>query len=105
MVQPGSGRFSQIAREELDDEEIVVRSSLSTREVVILQLDTEVGFVVIFGDVVRCSKAPWEMNVAHGAFEHLWTKPFRAETASFAIIMAPATWVSLALLGPRAIVP
>jgi hypothetical protein len=65
MVQPGSGRFSQIDREELDNEQIIVRSSRSTCEVTILQPHARVGFAVVFGDVAQHSKASWEMSVAH----------------------------------------
>jgi hypothetical protein len=36
MVQPILGRFGQIDREELDDEQVVVRSSRSTCEAIIL---------------------------------------------------------------------
>jgi hypothetical protein len=88
MVQPGSGRFSQIDREELDNEQIIVRSSRSTCEVTILQPHARVGFAVVFGDVAQHSKASWEMSVAHGASKHLWSRPFMTEATSFTIIVA-----------------
>jgi hypothetical protein len=69
MVQRDPGRFSQIDREELDDEQIIGCPSRSTCEAIILQPDARVGFGVIFGDVARRWKASWKMRVAHGASE------------------------------------
>jgi hypothetical protein len=51
MVQPGFGGFYQIDWEELDDEQIIICHSRSTREVVILQPNTGVNFAIIFGYV------------------------------------------------------
>jgi hypothetical protein len=104
MVHPSPGGFGQIDREELDDQQIIVRSSHSTCEVAILQSDARVGFFVVFGDVARCSKASWKMSIAHGASEYLGTRPFGTEATSFAIVAGPTTWVPHALLGLCAIV-
>jgi hypothetical protein len=41
----------------------------------------------------------------HGASKHLCTRPFRAEAASFVIIVAPTMQVMCMLLGLRAIIP
>jgi hypothetical protein len=105
MVQPSPSGFGQIDREELGDEHIIVCSSWSTCEVVILQLDDVVGFSVIFGDVVRRSKALQKMSIAHSANEYLRTRPFRTEATSFAIIMAPTMWVLRTLLGLHTVIP
>jgi hypothetical protein len=51
MVQPGSGGFSQVDREELDYEQIIICPSHSTCKVVIFQLNAGVDFAVVFGDV------------------------------------------------------
>jgi hypothetical protein len=82
MVQPGSSRFSQTDRGELDDEQIIILSSRSTLEAVILQPDTGVGFAIVFGDIARRLKASSETSVVHGASEHLWTGPFRVKAKS-----------------------
>jgi hypothetical protein len=51
MIQPGLGGISQVDQEELDDERVIICSARSTREVVILQLDTRVGFAIILDKV------------------------------------------------------
>jgi hypothetical protein len=51
MTQPGPGIIDQVDWDELDDEEILVRSALSTREAVLLQPNTRVSFVVVLDDV------------------------------------------------------
>jgi hypothetical protein len=56
MVQPGSGGFNQIHREELDDEQIIVCPFRSTCEVVILQLDNGAGFAVVYGDAASARR-------------------------------------------------
>jgi hypothetical protein len=105
MVQPGYGGFSQIDREELDDEQINVCLSHSTCEVVILQPDVEVGFAIIFGDVALRLKASQKMGVAHGTSKYLGTGHFWAEAASLAIVVAPAMWDSRAWLGMHIVAP
>jgi hypothetical protein len=45
------------------------------------------------------------MSVMHGTSKHLRARPFRTEIASFAVGVAPAMWVSCALLGLCIIVP
>jgi hypothetical protein len=85
MIQPSLGRFSQIDREELDDEQIISCPSRSTHEAIILRLDAGVGFAVVFGDVARCSKTSWKMSSAHGASEYLGSRPFKTEVVSLAI--------------------
>jgi hypothetical protein len=47
MVQPGPSGFSQIYREELDDEQIIGYPSRSTREAIILQPNTGVSFAIV----------------------------------------------------------
>jgi hypothetical protein len=98
MVQPGSGRFSQTDREELDDEQIFVRSPRPTHEALILELDARVGFAVKPGDVVRCSKSLWETGIMHGASEHLWVRPFRTKAMPFSIIVSLTMWVLHAIV-------
>jgi hypothetical protein len=71
MIQPGPVKISQVDGEELDDDEIIVRSALSTREAVVLQPDTRVSFVVVLDDVAQCLKMLWEMSVTYDAFERL----------------------------------
>jgi hypothetical protein len=105
MVQPGPGGFSQTDMEELDDEQIIGCPSHSTREVIIFQSDGGVGFVVVFGDIARCSKTSWKLSVVHGASEYLGTRPFEIEVASLTIIAAPATWVPHAWLGLCTVIP
>jgi hypothetical protein len=105
MVQPGHGRFSQIYREELDNEQIIDCPSRSTREAIILQPDAGVGFAVVFDDVARFSKASWKMSIALSASEYLRTRPFRTKAASVAIILAPAIWVPHTWLGLCTIIP
>jgi hypothetical protein len=51
MIQPGLGGISQVDQEELDDERVIICSARSTHEVVILQLDTRVGFAIILDKV------------------------------------------------------
>jgi hypothetical protein len=87
MVQPCYGGFSQIDREELDDEQINVCPSRSTCETVILKRDAGVGFAIIFSDVASHLKASQKMGVAHGTSEYLRTGHFWA------------MWVSRAWLG------
>jgi hypothetical protein len=48
---------------------------------------------------------PQELGATHSATKHLRARPSRAEAASFAIIVAPAVWVSRALLGLCVIIP
>jgi hypothetical protein len=104
MVQPGPSGLDQIYREELGEEQIIVCSSHSTCEAVILQPDARVVFSVVFGDVARCLKASWKAIIAHGASEYLGTRPFETEVASFTIITAPATRVLRASLQLHAVV-
>jgi hypothetical protein len=89
----------------VDDRKIIIRSTRPTREAVILQPDTRVGFVMVLGDVTRGAKVPWEMSGAYGASKCLWTRPFKTEVVSFVIITAPMRWVPHALLGLLAVVP
>jgi hypothetical protein len=86
MVQPGPSGFSQIYREELDDEQIIGYPSRSTREAIILQPNTGVSFAIVFGGVARRLKEFWKMSAAH-----LGTKPFGTEATSLVIVMAPTT--------------
>jgi hypothetical protein len=105
MVQPGPDGFSQIYMEELDDEQIVVRSVHCTCEVVILQPDVAAGFSVVFGDVARRSKVSQKMSVEYSTSEYLGTRLFGTKATSFAIIEAPATWVPCELLGLHVVIP
>jgi hypothetical protein len=99
MVRLGPGRFSQIEREELDDEQIIGCPSCTTHEVIILQPNTGVGFAIVFGDVARCSKVSWKTNVAHDTFEYLGTRPLGTEVVSLMIVVAPVMWVPCVWLG------
>jgi hypothetical protein len=105
MIQPGPGGVSQVDREELDDEELIVRSTHSAREAIVIQPETRVSFSVVLDDVAWRSKMLWEMSIAHGASECLWARPFRTEATSFAIVVAFVAWVSHASLGLHVIVP
>jgi hypothetical protein len=67
MVQSGSSGFSQIDRDELDDEQIIICPSRSTCEVVIVQPNAGVNFVVVFGDVAWRLETSWQKSIAHGA--------------------------------------
>jgi hypothetical protein len=105
MVQLGSGGFSQIDREELDDEQIIICPSHSTCEAVILQPNDGVNFTIISDDVAWRPKMSQKMSVAHGAPECVGTKCFRAKVASVTIIVAPSTWVPHAWLELCIIIP
>jgi hypothetical protein len=105
MIQLGPGGIDQVDGEELDDEEIVVRSARSAHEVVVLQPYAGVSFIIILDDVARHSKMLREMSVMYGAPECLWARPFRTEAASFATIMASMAWVMRASLGLCIVVP
>jgi hypothetical protein len=94
MVQLGSGGFSQIDREELDDEHIIICPSHSTREAVILHPNAGVNFAVVFGYVAWRLETSQKTSVAHGTSEYLGTGPFGAKAASLMIIAAPSMWVS-----------
>jgi hypothetical protein len=72
----------------LDDEKVIVRSARTIREAVVLKLDTGVSLVIVLDDIGWHSKMLLEMSVVHGAFEHLWARPFRTEATSFLIITA-----------------
>jgi hypothetical protein len=89
----------------VDDRKIIIRSTRPTREAVILQPDTRVGFVMVLDDVTQGAKVPWEMSGAYGTSKCLWTRPFKTEVVSFVIITAPMARVSHALLGLCVIVP
>jgi hypothetical protein len=93
MVQPGFGGFYQIDWEELDDEQIIICHSRSTREVVILQPNTGVNFAIIFGYVAWRPETSRKMSVAHGTPECLGTRPFGAKAVSLMIVVPPLTWV------------
>jgi hypothetical protein len=105
MVQPGSGGFNQVDREELDDEQIIVCPSCNTREAIILQPNIGVNFAVVFGDVAWCLEMSRKTSVVHGAPECFGIRPFRAEVASFAIIVAPLMWVLHVWLELRNVIP
>jgi hypothetical protein len=105
MVQLGPHGFSQIDREKLDDEHIIICPSRSTREAVILQPNAGVNFAVVFGDVAWHPKTSQKMSVVHGTPECLGTGPFGAKVASLAIVVAPSVpraWLELHTVIPRA---
>jgi hypothetical protein len=105
MIQPGPVKIGQVDGKELDDDEIIVRSALSTREAVVLQPDARVSFVVVLDDVAWCLKMLWEMSVTYDASERLCVMPFRTEVVSFMIIMSYTACVLCVSLGLRIIVP
>jgi bisphosphoglycerate-independent phosphoglycerate mutase (AlkP superfamily) len=92
MIQLDHGGVSHVDRKELDDEEVIIRSTHSAHEVVVLQLDTRVSFAVVLNDVAWCSKMLWETSIAHDTSERLWAKPFRTEAASFMIVVGSMVW-------------
>jgi hypothetical protein len=51
MIWPGPSGIGQVDREELDDEEVIVWTTRSAREAVVLQLDTRVSFAIVHDDV------------------------------------------------------
>jgi hypothetical protein len=51
MIQPGPGRISQVHQEEQDDEGVIVHSTCSTCEAIMLQPDVGVGFAIVLDDV------------------------------------------------------
>jgi hypothetical protein len=51
MIQPGLGGISQVYREEMDDEGVIIHFACSTCEVVILQADAGFGFAILLDDV------------------------------------------------------
>jgi hypothetical protein len=87
MIQLDHGGVGHVDREELDDEEVIVWSTHSAHEAVVLQPDSRVSFAIVLDDVAWCSKMLWEMSIAHDASERLWAKPFRTEAASFMIVV------------------
>jgi hypothetical protein len=93
MILPGPGGISQVDREELDDEGVIVHSTRFPREAVILQPDVGVSIAVVLDNVAWCLKTLWEMSVTHGASKHLWARPFMTEDASFTVITVPTAWV------------
>jgi hypothetical protein len=65
MVEPTSGRVSQVNGEELDDEKVIVRPACPALEAVVLQPNARIGFTVIHDDVIGCSKMLREARVVH----------------------------------------
>jgi hypothetical protein len=100
-----SHKSSQIDREELDDEQIIVYPSRSTCEAVILQPNPGINFAIVYGDVAWHPKMSQKMSIVHGAPECLGTRPFGAKAASHMIIAAPSTWVPCAWLELRTVIP
>jgi hypothetical protein len=47
MIQLGPSRIHQVDRQELDDEEVIVRSARFAHEAIILQPDARVGFTSV----------------------------------------------------------
>jgi hypothetical protein len=67
MIQPGPGRISQVDWDELDNEEVLIRSAHLARKAVVLQLDSRVSLVIILDDIAWPSKMLWEMGFLHDA--------------------------------------
>jgi hypothetical protein len=89
----------------LDDEKVIIHSTRSACEMVVLQADVGVSFSVVLDDIAQCSKMLWETSVAYDAFKCLWARLFRTEDVSFVIVAASMAWVSHASLGLCVIVP
>jgi hypothetical protein len=105
MIQRDPGGISKVDQEELDNEGVIVHSTCSAHEAVILHLDVGDGFAIILDDVAWRSKMLWAMSVTHGASKRLWTRPFKTEIVSITIIIAIAARVSRMSLGLRVIIP
>jgi hypothetical protein len=105
MIGPGPGRIGQLDGEELDDEEVIIRSAHFAHETIVLQPDVGVSFAIVLDDIVWCSKMLWEMSIMYGASVRIWARPFRNEVASFAIVVASMEWVPCASLGLRIPIP
>jgi hypothetical protein len=60
VIEPGSGRVSQVDGKELDEKELTVRP---THEAVLLQPNAEIGFAVILDDVVERTEMPREARM------------------------------------------
>jgi hypothetical protein len=86
MVQSGSSGFSQIDREELDDEQIIILSSY---------------LVMLLGAQKRHGKRALRTVRP----KCLGTGPFGAKAAFFMIVTAPSMWVQRAWLELRTIIP
>jgi hypothetical protein len=91
MIQPGTSQVGLVNGEELDDEKVIVYPACPAREAVVLQPNTGVSFLIVLDDVVRCTEAPCEPHVLHGASKRLRPWSLRAEVASLAIVTVPAT--------------
>jgi hypothetical protein len=98
VIKPSFGHVSQVSGEELDDENRIVRPACPTREAVVLQPNTGIGFTIIIDDVVRRSKTLREAHVAHVSPQRLGTQPIRAKVVPFSITTPTAMWVVCTVL-------
>jgi hypothetical protein len=67
VIEPSSGHVSQVNKEELDDEKVIVRPTGLGREAVVLQPNTGISFTVVLNDVVWHSKMLREACIVHVA--------------------------------------
>jgi hypothetical protein len=81
VIEPGPDCVSQVNREKLDDEDVVIHPTHPARKAVIFQPNAGVGFAIIIDDVVWLLEIFWETCIMHVAPKHLGPWPLGAEAA------------------------
>jgi hypothetical protein len=90
VIKPVLGCVSQVNGEELDNEQVIIHPVRLAQKVVVLQPNVEIGFMVIFDDVVWCPKTFREARLAHVAPKCFGPWPFEAKATPLSVTM-PAT--------------
>jgi hypothetical protein len=99
VIEPSSGCVSQVNREELDDEEVIVRPTRLAREAVVLQPNIGICVAIILDDVVGHTEMPREARIMHVAPERFRSWPLRAKAAPFLIAAPATTLIACVVLG------
>jgi hypothetical protein len=81
VIEPSPDCVSQVNREKLDDEDVVIHPTHPARKAVIFQPNIGVGFAIIIDDVVWLLEIFWETCIMHVAPKHLGPWALGAEAA------------------------